>query len=101
MEQKKPPLILIVDDEERMRRVITDYLRIKGYDTMEDGKEYNLRQQGEQKNRQSVVGAQTIAQPHDVAQRRTDKGIDEFQEERHPLFAEFVRAFAPFRMNFA
>lgn len=37
MEQKKPPLILIVDDEERMRRVITDYLRIKGYDTMEAG----------------------------------------------------------------
>ncbi len=35
MEQKKQPLILIVDDEERMRRVITDYLRIKGYDTME------------------------------------------------------------------
>ena len=31
----KQPLILIVDDEERMRRVITDYLRIKGYDTME------------------------------------------------------------------
>ena len=37
MKQKKPPLILIVDDEERMRRVITDYLRIKGYDTMEAG----------------------------------------------------------------
>lgn len=35
MEQKKQPLILIVDDEERMRRVITDYLRLKGYDTME------------------------------------------------------------------
>lgn len=35
MEQAKQPLILIVDDEERMRRIITDYLRIKGYDTME------------------------------------------------------------------
>ena len=27
--------ILIVDDEMRMRRIITDYLRIKGYDTVE------------------------------------------------------------------
>ncbi|MBO5798112.1 MAG: response regulator transcription factor [Clostridia bacterium] len=27
--------ILIVDDEERMRRVLVDYLRIKGYDTVE------------------------------------------------------------------
>ena len=35
MEQAKQPLILIVDDEERMRRIITDYLRIKGYDTIE------------------------------------------------------------------
>lgn len=35
MDQTAAPLILIVDDEERMRRVITDYLRIKGYDTME------------------------------------------------------------------
>ncbi|HIW74859.1 MAG TPA: response regulator transcription factor [Firmicutes bacterium] len=41
MEQRTPPLVLIVDDEERMRRVIADYLRIKGYDTMEaaDGME--------------------------------------------------------------
>lgn len=33
--------ILIVDDEERMRRVLTDYLRIKGYRTVEaaDGAE--------------------------------------------------------------
>ena len=29
--------ILIVDDEMRMRRVITDYLRIKGYETAEAG----------------------------------------------------------------
>lgn len=35
MDSTKQPLILIVDDEERMRRVITDYLRIKGYDTTE------------------------------------------------------------------
>lgn len=35
MEASKQPLILIADDEERMRRVITDYLRIKGYDTVE------------------------------------------------------------------
>lgn len=35
METTKQPLILIADDEERMRRVITDYLRIKGYDTIE------------------------------------------------------------------
>lgn len=35
MDSAKQPLILIVDDEERMRRVITDYLRIKGYDTIE------------------------------------------------------------------
>lgn len=35
MESMKQPLILIVDDEERMRRIITDYLRIKGYETME------------------------------------------------------------------
>lgn len=28
-------MVLIVDDEERMRRVITDYLRIKGYQTEE------------------------------------------------------------------
>lgn len=35
MESTKQPLILIADDEERMRRVITDYLRIKGYDTIE------------------------------------------------------------------
>ena len=41
MEQRTPPLVLIVDDEEGMRRVIADYLRIKGYDTMEaaDGME--------------------------------------------------------------
>ena len=33
--------VLIVDDEERMTRVIADYLKIKGYDTAEagDGKE--------------------------------------------------------------
>ena len=35
MDESTQPLILIVDDEERMRRIITDYLRIKGYDTME------------------------------------------------------------------
>ena len=35
MEQTTRPFILIVDDEERMRRIITDYLRIKGYDTAE------------------------------------------------------------------
>ena len=35
MDGNKQPLILIVDDEERLRRVITDYLRIKGYETME------------------------------------------------------------------
>ena len=29
------PTILIVDDEERMRRVIADYLRIKNYHTVE------------------------------------------------------------------
>lgn len=29
------PVILIVDDEMRMRRVIADYLRIKGYETLE------------------------------------------------------------------
>ena len=29
--------VLIVDDEERMTRVIADYLRIKGYDTAEAG----------------------------------------------------------------
>lgn len=29
--------ILIADDEERMRRILTDYLRIKGYDTVEAG----------------------------------------------------------------
>ena len=34
MEQKQP-LILIVDDELRMRRVIADYLHIKGYRTVE------------------------------------------------------------------
>jgi two-component system response regulator ResD len=32
-----PCKVLIVDDEMRMRRVITDYLRIKGYDTVEAG----------------------------------------------------------------
>ncbi len=32
-----PKKVLIVDDEMRMRRVITDYLRIKGYDTIEAG----------------------------------------------------------------
>lgn len=32
METRK---ILIVDDEERMRRILVDYLRIKGYDTAE------------------------------------------------------------------
>ena len=37
MQQSMQPLILIVDDEERMRRVISDYLRIKGYDTIEAG----------------------------------------------------------------
>lgn len=31
----KQPLILIVDDELRMRRVIADYLHIKGYETVE------------------------------------------------------------------
>ena len=30
-----PKKVLIVDDEMRMRRIITDYLRIKGYDTVE------------------------------------------------------------------
>lgn len=34
---RNAPLILIADDEERMRRVISDYLRIKGYDTVEAG----------------------------------------------------------------
>ncbi len=29
--------VLIVDDEARMRRVIADYLRIKGYETVEAG----------------------------------------------------------------
>ena len=29
--------VLIVDDEERMTRVIADYLKIKGYDTAEAG----------------------------------------------------------------
>lgn len=32
-----PKKVLIVDDAMRMRRVITDYLRIKGYDTIEAG----------------------------------------------------------------
>ncbi len=31
----KQPLVLIVDDELRMRRVIADYLHIKGYETVE------------------------------------------------------------------
>ncbi len=35
VESKKT--ILIADDEERMRRILTDYLRIKGYDTVEAG----------------------------------------------------------------
>lgn len=30
-----PKKVLIVDDEMRMRRIITDYLRIKGYETVE------------------------------------------------------------------
>lgn len=40
-ETEKAKKILIVDDEERMRRILTDYLRIKGYDTVEaaDGAE--------------------------------------------------------------
>ena len=35
MEDAFSPLILIVDDEMRMRRVIADYLHIKGYRTIE------------------------------------------------------------------
>ncbi len=33
----KNPTVLIVDDEMRMRRVIADYLHIKGYETLEAG----------------------------------------------------------------
>ncbi len=33
----KKPTVLIVDDEVRMRRVITDYLHIKEYETLEAG----------------------------------------------------------------
>lgn len=35
MEQSSTPLVLIVDDEVRMRRVIADYLHIKNYRTAE------------------------------------------------------------------
>ena len=35
MPQNPPKKVLIVDDEVRMRRVIADYLRIKGYDIAE------------------------------------------------------------------
>ena len=35
MDNKKNPLVLVVDDEERMRRVIVDYLNIKGIETVE------------------------------------------------------------------
>ena len=35
--------ILIVDDETRMRRVIADYLHIKGYETDEAGDEMCIR----------------------------------------------------------
>lgn len=35
MEHTVPKTILIADDEVRMRRVIVDYLHIKGYETLE------------------------------------------------------------------
>lgn len=48
-EQTQPKTVLIVDDEARMRRVIADYLSIKGYRTLEaaDGMEA-LKQFAEQ-----------------------------------------------------
>ena len=29
--------VLVVDDEERMRKLISDFLKIKGYETVESG----------------------------------------------------------------
>ena len=37
MENTASKTILIADDEIRMRRVIADYLHIKGYETLEAG----------------------------------------------------------------